>query len=119
MHMTDRGLVALVRHEGLVPGTYLDVKQVWTFGIGHTAAAGPPGHDHHVVLAQLLDHPVRFRSRAGRTRDLVRENALGSGGLQGVLLRIEELLVSAYAGIAKDQDKNLPKLSEFWPRFLS
>ncbi len=42
MHMTDRGLLALVRHEGLVPGPYLDVKQVWSFGIGHTAAAGPP-----------------------------------------------------------------------------
>lgn len=42
MCMTDRGLLALVRHEGLVPGPYLDVKQVWTFGIGHTAAAGPP-----------------------------------------------------------------------------
>ncbi|MGI6247229.1 MAG: lysozyme [Pseudochelatococcus sp.] len=42
MHMTDRGLLALVRHEGIVPGPYLDVKQVWTFGIGHTAAAGSP-----------------------------------------------------------------------------
>jgi lysozyme len=34
--------VALIRHEGVVPGPYLDVKGVWTFGIGHTAAAGPP-----------------------------------------------------------------------------
>jgi lysozyme len=42
MHTTDRGLLALVRHEGIVPGPYLDVKQVWTFGIGHTAAAGSP-----------------------------------------------------------------------------
>ncbi len=42
MQMTDRGLLALVRHEGIVPGAYLDVKQVWTFGIGHTAAAGGP-----------------------------------------------------------------------------
>lgn len=42
MHMTDRGLLALARHEGLVPGPYRDVKNVWTFGIGHTAAAGPP-----------------------------------------------------------------------------
>jgi lysozyme len=25
-----------------VPGPVLDVKNVWTFGIGHTAAAGPP-----------------------------------------------------------------------------
>ena len=42
MQMTDRGLLALVRHEGIVPGPYRDVKQVWTFGIGHTAAAGLP-----------------------------------------------------------------------------
>ena len=42
MQMTDRGLMALVRHEGIVPGPYTDVKQVWTFGIGHTAAAGLP-----------------------------------------------------------------------------
>ncbi|WP_241565323.1 lysozyme [Paenirhodobacter populi] len=40
MQMTDRGLLTLVRHEGIVPGPYLDVKNVWTFGIGHTAAAG-------------------------------------------------------------------------------
>ena len=42
LQMTDRGLLALVRHEGIVPGPYRDVKQVWTFGIGHTAAAGAP-----------------------------------------------------------------------------
>jgi len=42
MHMTDRGLLALARHEGLVPGPYRDVRNVWTFGIGHTTAAGPP-----------------------------------------------------------------------------
>lgn len=42
MQMTDRGLLALVRHEGLVPGPYLDVAGIWTFGIGHTAAAGAP-----------------------------------------------------------------------------
>lgn len=42
MQMTDRGLLALVRHEGIVPGPYLDVAGIWTFGIGHTAAAGSP-----------------------------------------------------------------------------
>ncbi|MFN4125773.1 lysozyme [Pannonibacter indicus] len=42
MRMTNRGLLALVRHEGIVPGPYLDAKNIWTFGIGHTAAAGPP-----------------------------------------------------------------------------
>ncbi|WP_420024106.1 lysozyme (plasmid) [Cereibacter azotoformans] len=39
---TDRGQLALIRHEGIVPGPYLDVRGVWTFGIGHTAEAGPP-----------------------------------------------------------------------------
>lgn len=42
MQTTDRGLLTLIRHEGVVPGPYLDVKDIWTFGIGHTAAAGPP-----------------------------------------------------------------------------
>ena len=42
MKTTDRGLLALIRHEGVVPGPYLDGKGVWTFGIGHTAGAGVP-----------------------------------------------------------------------------
>ena len=42
MIMTDRGLLALARHEGIVPAPYLDVRRVWTFGVGHTAAAGAP-----------------------------------------------------------------------------
>ncbi|WP_111735393.1 lysozyme [Roseovarius amoyensis] len=42
MHMTDRGLLALARHEGLVPGPYRDITGTWTFGVGHTAEAGPP-----------------------------------------------------------------------------
>ena len=42
MTMTDRGLITLARHEGIVPAPYLDVKRVWTFGVGHTAAAGAP-----------------------------------------------------------------------------
>jgi lysozyme len=42
MQITDRGLLALARHEGIVPAPYLDVARVWTFGVGHTAAAGAP-----------------------------------------------------------------------------
>jgi lysozyme len=42
MQTTDRGRLALVRHEGIVPGPYRDARGVWTFGIGHTADAGPP-----------------------------------------------------------------------------
>jgi lysozyme len=42
MQITDRGLLALARHEGIVPAPYLDIAHVWTFGVGHTAAAGAP-----------------------------------------------------------------------------
>ena len=68
MQMTDRGLLALVRHEGVVPGPYLDVKTVWTFGIGHTAAAGPPDP---VTMARGmpadLDAGIRETFRVFRT----------------------------------------------------
>jgi len=40
--MSLEGLAALVCHEGIVQMPYRDSVGVWTFGIGHTAAAGPP-----------------------------------------------------------------------------
>jgi lysozyme len=42
MKLSDAGLYALALHEGIVPGPYLDSVGVWTYGIGHTAAAGGP-----------------------------------------------------------------------------
>ena len=75
MQMTDRGLLALVRHEGLVPGPYLDVKQVWTFGIGHTAAAGAPDPARMPRgMPGDLDTGIREAVRVFRT-DLARYEA--------------------------------------------
>ena len=42
MKTSQQGIVALVIHEGIVPGPYLDSRSVWTYGVGHTAAAGAP-----------------------------------------------------------------------------
>lgn len=42
MKLSDRGLFALALHEGVVPGPYKDSAGVWTYGIGHTKAAGAP-----------------------------------------------------------------------------
>lgn len=42
MKTSDKGIAFLVAHEGVVPGPYLDSVGVWTFGIGHTKAAGDP-----------------------------------------------------------------------------
>ncbi|TYO91422.1 lysozyme [Oceanicella actignis] len=42
MKVSADGMLAIARFEGVVPAPYLDAAGVWTFGIGHTAAAGPP-----------------------------------------------------------------------------
>lgn len=42
MKTSDKGLVALMIHEGIVPAPYADSVGVLTYGIGHTAAAGSP-----------------------------------------------------------------------------
>jgi lysozyme len=42
MDFSDRGLLEIAEHEGIVPAPYLDSVGVWTWGIGHTAAAGGP-----------------------------------------------------------------------------
>jgi lysozyme len=42
MKTSDAGIFALVLHEGIVPGPYRDSVGVWTYGVGHTAAAGKP-----------------------------------------------------------------------------
>lgn len=42
MHVSDKGILELCEHEGIVPAPYLDSVGVWTYGVGHTAAAGWP-----------------------------------------------------------------------------
>jgi len=75
MHMTDRGLLALARHEGMVPAPYLDTTGTWTFGIGHTTAAGAP--DPGIMprgMPDNLDAAIRSAFRVFRS-DLVRYEA--------------------------------------------
>jgi lysozyme len=40
MRVSDKGLVEIAEHEGIVPAPYRDSVGVWTYGVGHTAAAG-------------------------------------------------------------------------------
>lgn len=40
MKLSDKGILEIAEHEGIVPAPYRDSVGVWTFGIGHTAAAG-------------------------------------------------------------------------------
>lgn len=42
MKMSNQGLAELAGHEGIVTSRYKDSVGIWTIGVGHTAAAGPP-----------------------------------------------------------------------------
>ncbi len=42
METSEAGIVALIAHEGIVPGPYRDSRGVLTYGVGHTKAAGSP-----------------------------------------------------------------------------
>lgn len=40
MQVSDKGLMAIIGHEGIVQSRYKDAVGVWTIGVGHTKAAG-------------------------------------------------------------------------------
>lgn len=40
MRVSDKGIVEIAEHEGIVPAAYKDSVGVWTFGVGHTSSAG-------------------------------------------------------------------------------
>ncbi|WP_412507539.1 lysozyme [Roseovarius sp. SYSU LYC5161] len=42
MKTSDKGILEIAAHEGIVPAPYRDSVGTWTYGIGHTAAAGSP-----------------------------------------------------------------------------
>lgn len=42
MQTSERGVAFIAAHEGVVTRAYKDAAGVWTIGVGHTAAAGPP-----------------------------------------------------------------------------
>jgi lysozyme len=42
MKVSDKGLLEICEHEGIVPTVYYDSVKVKTYGVGHTASAGVP-----------------------------------------------------------------------------
>lgn len=52
MKTSQAGLDALAQREGWRLKAYQDVRGIWTIGIGHTAAAGPPKPQRGMTLTQ-------------------------------------------------------------------
>jgi len=51
MNLSREGAMELIGHEGIVLTRYRDSVNVWTIGVGHTRAAGPP--DPETFLKEL------------------------------------------------------------------
>lgn len=58
MKTSDKGLIALITHEGIVLTRYKDSVGVWTIGVGHTKAAGgidPEKFTGTLTMTEALD----------------------------------------------------------------
>lgn len=81
---SDRGIAFLVAHEGVVPAPYKDSKGIWTYGIGHTAAAGAPNPaDMKRGNPADIDAAIREAFTVFK-RDLTRYEAAVRAALTGI-----------------------------------
>lgn len=55
MKTSTKGMIEIASHEGIVPMPYRDSVGVWTWGIGHTKAAGEP---NPATMARGVGHPI-------------------------------------------------------------
>lgn len=66
MKLSDKGLLEIAEHEGIVPAPYRDSVGVWTYGIGHTKNAGgldpfkmaknmPTGHNLEAAIDRAIE----------------------------------------------------------------
>ena len=58
MQVSERGLMAIIAHEGIVKSRYKDSVGVWTIGVGHTKAAGglnPETFTGELSLNEVMD----------------------------------------------------------------
>jgi lysozyme len=73
MQVSPRGVAFIAAHEGVVTHAYRDVAGVWTIGVGHTAAAGPPRPVAGMTISRdaafdiLARDLAKFELRVGRT----------------------------------------------------
>lgn len=76
MRTSLEGLADIAGHEGIVTSRYRDCVGVWTIGIGHTAAAGPPDPEHLSAPIPLDDLVALFH------RDIARYEVEVTAALQ-------------------------------------
>lgn len=71
--VSDKGLLEIAEHEGIVPAPYKDSVGVWTFGIGHTALSGNPP-DPQEMGSAMPATDVELRTKIMRAIEVFRQD---------------------------------------------
>lgn len=85
MKTSDKGVAFIAAHEGVVTKAYRDSVGVWTIGVGHSAAAGPPKPVAGMTITrqQALDIFTRdlakFETRVSKALPNVPQHAFDAG----------------------------------------
>lgn len=75
MRTSPKGMAFIAAHEGVATKAYRDVAGVWTIGVGHTAAAGPPKPAAGMTITREEAFAILSRDLAAYERRV--EAALG------------------------------------------
>lgn len=87
MKVSDKGLLEICEHEGIVPAPYRDSVGVLTFGIGHTHFAGDPDpRKMSLAMPRELDAMIDYAIRVFR-EDVQKYEARVNKALNGVPLK--------------------------------
>lgn len=91
MDVSDWGMIAIARHEGIALGPYRDSGGIWTSGLGHTSAAGggdpgraprsdsrawPAGRVEQAVVQALTQFRRDLAHFSGRVTDAIQRPLL-------------------------------------------
>lgn len=74
MRLSNRGLLEIAEHEGIVPAPYMDSQGYWTFGIGHTAFAGEP--DPQEMPGRMPRSEQELEKKLDRALSIFREDVV-------------------------------------------
>lgn len=61
MKISENGLKFLIREEGSRLKAYRDSRGIWTIGVGHTSAAGPPKVTPNLVISKEEERTILLR----------------------------------------------------------
>lgn len=108
MKISSQGLKALSAREGIRTHAYRDTRGIWTIGVGHTSAAGPPNVSEGTTLTlqQVLDLFAKDVARYENTVNRAIKVDLTQNQFDALVSICYNIGVGAFAGSSMVRDIN-------------